>query len=384
MLPADAWLPDAALVRLEYITAEPDGLTLVRAARREAVPCPTCGRLTNRVHSRYIRTVADLPWSGWPVRLRLQSRRFFCATPDCGTHIFAERLPGVVAHYARRTSRESQLLEFLAYFAGGEVGAWLAQQFQVATSPDTLLRLLHRRKLVVGETPRVLGVDDWAFRRACVYGTILIDLERRRPVDLLPDRRAETLADWLREHPGVEVISRDRSSSYAQGAREGAPDAQQVADRWHLVRDLAAALEALLQGELETLAAVTSATPTAESLQTPETGALTRGVGASAEEVAAPEEAAAARDDPAVPHMPVPAPNASRAATWRQQRQEQVWELERQGHSGRAIAAVLGLSRNTVRRYLQQPVLPARRVPQPRASPLASYGGSPAGALGGG
>jgi hypothetical protein len=177
------------------------------------------------------------------VRLILCVRKFFCRTPSCVRRIFTERLPEVVAPYSRTTERLTVLLRAIAFALGGEAGDRLAKRIGVSTSPATLISLIRRTPLPNPPAARILGVDDWAHRKGRSYGTAIVDLERHRLIELLPDREAETLSRWLVSNPGIEVISRDRSETYATGARQGAPDATQVVDRWHLLHNWREAVE---------------------------------------------------------------------------------------------------------------------------------------------
>lgn len=354
-------LPDPSLLHVEYLSASDDAVTLTATVAQVHPHCPDCRHPAQRVHSRYFRMVADQPWKSLHVRLRLHTRRWFCDDPACPRRIFTERLPGLVQRYARRTDRLTTILRRLGMALGGEAGARLAVELGLGVSADTLLRELKQADVGVGTTPRVLGVDDFAFRRGHCYGTLLVDLERGEPVDLLPDRRAETLAQWLREHPGVEIISRDRSSAYADGARQGAPAAQQVADRWHLLKNLVEALEATIAQDERALVGVVGSQLGADAATA---------IGVEAEDRKAdPAVAVATTNSPAPAAPGVSTPGEVR----RRQLYEEVQRLRGLGWSQQAIAHELGQPVRTVQRYSRAPVFPARKRRTRPAGQLAAY-----------
>ncbi len=234
-------LPGCEIEQVERIA--PDHLVIVAHHRREGARCPDCDAFSTSVHSCYDRHPADLPSFGQAVRLRLRVRRFYCHGADCRRRTFAELLPALLQPRARRTRRLARAQSRIGLALGGEAGARLLPHLAMTTSPDTLLRLVRALPLPTRPVPRVIGIDDWAIKKGRTYGTILVDLEKRRVIDLLPDRSGATVAAWLRRQPGIRIIARDRSTECARAATIGAPKALQVADRWHLLLNMRQALE---------------------------------------------------------------------------------------------------------------------------------------------
>jgi len=322
-----------AMVQVEETQITPAGVTFTVASRQPSACCPSCQSASFRVHSRYERTVSDLPVHGRRVRLQLKVRRFFCDQSTCEQQTFAERFEGVAEPHARKTRRLVEILSAVGFACGGEGGSRLAGRLGMRVSGDTMLHLLHRAPLPPTPEPTALGLDDWAWRRGHRYGTLLCDLDRHAPVDLLAERSAESLSGWLAGHPGVRVISRDRASCYAEGCTQGAPQATQVADRFHLLENLREALAR----------------------------ALDRHVGdvTAAARIAAGELSAPGVDAPgAVPDAPTepddgPSAAATPAHERRLERYRQVLALHHEGLSLHEIARRLGLDRGAVRRIVQ-------------------------------
>jgi hypothetical protein len=332
--------------RLSKIAQEWDDLVLYLAPTRVTAACPVCATPRRRIHSRYRRQAWDVPWGQWPVQLVVQARRFFCLVPSCPRRVFTEPFPGVLVRYARQTERLRQILLELAHASSAELAARVAWWLGYRTSPDALIRR-QRAEVFAFALPRGLGVDEFALRRGATYGTLLVDLERRQPVRVLEERPAEPLLKWLQAHPSVSILVRDRADAYAMAGRVANPGIVQVADRFHLVRNVSEALKQLLHSQRWPWPRVAT-----EPLL---------------------DSSAATGPSP----LPAAGQGKLREPTpWRRAAWEAVHQHRRAGQSCRQIARAVGLDRKTVRRYLAQeqpPVYATRRARPTRLTPYLAY-----------
>jgi transposase len=345
-------------VHLDQVTVEQEAVRLQLTATAPQARCPRCAVPSSSVHSRYQRHLTDLPWGVRPVHIQLTMRKFVCRNATCMRHIFTERLPDLVAPSARRTHRLTTALRAIGLALGGQAGARLAVRLRLPTSPATLLRLVRATPVPATPALQAIGVDEWAWRRGHRYGTILVDLASHRVVDLLPDRSAATLAAWLAQHPTVTVVCRDRRDLYADGIRRGAPQAVQVVDRFHLVRNLREAVEAFLVTERPMLQA--AAVRTAQVLAS------------SVAPVPATRVYAGKRQCSQTRQQPRDEEQQRRHAPW-VTTYEAIHALSAQGTGITAMARQLGISRPTVYAYLRRGSPPAPRSPQRSGQVLQPY-----------
>ena len=353
-----------AFAHSQAVLPNPEALVLERVERvgeqfrlyvvtNQRPACPICGCVSRSRHSCYCRRLQDLPWQGMSVQLCVFVHRYRCRNPACPRKVFCERLPGVARCYARQTDRASEIVRIVGYVSGGRPGQRLLLRLAIETSDDTVLRRVKQKFVEPAEanTIKHLGVDDWAWRKGQNYGTILVDLDLHRVVDLLPDRSTESFAAWLRQYSNITAIARDRCGIYADGATLGAPDAQQVADRFHLVLNLSAAVERVFEERSR------------ELVLPPDNN----------EDVLPALQECCVADSHAEP--------STASETLKQQRRqrrldryEEVVDLYKQGYSQRFISNQLGIGRKTIRRWLRVGEFPERKQPHRRPAKVTVFG----------
>jgi transposase len=299
--------------------------------------CPRCGTTSARVHSRYRRRLADAAIAGRGVVLRLVVRRFFCANTDCAAKTFAEQVDGLTTKWSRRTSQLTAMLTEIGLALAGRAGARLTHRLGLSASRDTLLRLVRGIPDPPVGTITVLGVDDFAVKRGRKYATVLLDMATHRPIDVFDGRDADSLAAWLTAHPEVQVITRDRAGAYAEGARRGAPQATQCADRWHLWHNLGQAVEKTVIAHRARLVEPPTATsdPAGAGHRDP-----------------APASTCPSTDAAMVPPVPDPDSKYTHLRARTAERYDAVQRLHTQGMGLRSIAKELSIDRKTARRFV--------------------------------
>ena len=342
--------PHLAGLQVDKVENLENAVLITARSRTADAACRRCGLSSARVNSRYRRRLHDLAAGGRPVLIDLEVRRFFCGNPECELRTFAEQVPAVTQRHQHRTPLQRSLLEAVALALAGRAGARLAGALGIAISRTTLIRLI--RALPdpgIGQIT-VLGVDDFAKRRGHSYATILIDMDTHQPIDVLEDRQAGTLAQWLKDHPGVQVICRDRAGAYAEGSREGAPDAIQVADRFHLWQNLCDAVEKTV---ISCRADLREPNP----------------------EPGGPEPAGCGSGVPAETSRPAAQDSGDgRLAIRARERHAAIHDLLAQGRNYAQISEILGLTRHTVRKFARAAT--AGQVitgPSPRSSSIDRF-----------
>jgi transposase len=318
-------------------------------ATTPSAACPQCGTAGSRVHSRYCRTIADVAFGGRKLELKLLVRKWICPEASCSRHIFAERFPELVQRYARMTNRLIKALQAVGVIANGADAAQIASSFGVSTAAKTIIRRVLQLPLPSEGLVHKVGIDEWAWKKGQRYGTILVDLEKRRVVQLLEDRSVQTSQAWFSKHAEIEVVSRDRGKLFREAATGGAPQAKQVVDRFHLQKNFAEALEKFFRKRERVLKKATRGST---------------GKARPAASTAVPEKVA-----------------QERRARHRQRVRlhKRIWKLYRQGYHKEQIAQLVGVSSSSVYRALEQeaPPPPRRRsrtssIVDPYLSYLAS------------
>ena len=338
------FLPSPAEFALDDVVYREDAsMTIIAHASPSTANCPLCGQASYRVHSRYRRRVADLPMLGAPVTCKMTVRRFYCRNASCSQRVFSERFQNTMGYRARETQRRTITLEKIALTCGGKPAERITRILGMPTSDSTLLRRIRRSPCAPECAATIVGIDDFSFKKGKTYGTIIVDHQKGHPIELLADREAETVEKWMGEHPDIAVVTRDRSGAYKAGIDAGAPQAIQVADRFHLLVNAREALQRVVEQKNSTIlqAALRVTTPKQQEDASVST------------KVAAAQAVTRSRDSR------TQALSQSKRER-RYQRYSEVMRLRDQGASIRGIAEATHLARGTIRRWLRAESFPER------------------------
>jgi transposase len=340
------FLPLPSTLSIDTVEQRSQMLLVSLHATSSSVPCPRCGTAGSRIHSRYYRTVTDVTCGGQRVVLKLLVRKWVCALASCPQRIFAERFPGLVQTYARMTERLIQALQSVGSTTNGADGARMLSRLAMPTTGKTIIRRVLELPLPKEGSVRIAGVDEWAWKKGTHYGTIFVDLEQQRIAALLPERSEESATAWFKHHPEVNIVSRDRSKLFREAASRGAPQARQIADRFHLHQNLAESLRGFFRHHEQVL------------------------------ETVARQLAGTASPSPKTPAARHTEQDRRRRHAKRIALHKKIWKLFRAGQSKEEIARSVGVTSRSVYRALQHEQPPARERrsrTHPLTDPYLSY-----------
>ncbi len=316
------------------------GGLVIQVEPRDPPQCPRCGAISTSRHSAYVRTLRDLPIQGDAVTLTVHAGRWRCRSSSCVQSTFVAPLTALADARQRRTRRLDNVALLIGHAMGGRPAERLARRLGMPVSRDVRLTNLRRAVPWNAESrpTRVIGIDEWSRRKGSDFGSIIVDLERRQVIDVLSDRAASSVEAWMRNHPDIERVVRDRDGLYAEGATKGAPEAKQVADRFHLLQNLRKTIEAELAG-----------------IRAP-----TDAVGRPPSHIIGPGANGGSRTRMAGRDM-------------RELMFNRVRSLHEAGESAEAIRLATGLGHRTVRRWVRLKSLPARQRMAPKTTTPSAF-----------
>jgi len=343
MLPQELFFDHkSGTFEVNSMDAKSGRVILMLSSRQPGCKCPSCQVYSSWSHSYYLRTARDLPILGYNVIVNLRARKFYCRNENCSKKVFSERFPDHFVPHKRSTVRLDDKLLKIALLMGGNPGKRLCDTLNIKTSSSSLIRCIHQKELQPRKPSAHIGIDDWAYKKGHTYGTAIVDLKKRKIIDLLPDRETSSVESWLRNRSDVKIVTRDRYVKYAKGITNGAPSARQVADRWHLLKNMGDATKKLLERERQEL---------------------------RRQEVAKANKEQSRRGK----NQYNPSPFDRHDKTLQHAKFREIKKLYSQGKTIRAIARIVGVSRLTIRKYIHLDEPPRKNRPGSEILKFADY-----------